>query len=82
MEASVATTALAATIHDIGRGSGVMLLYMKVLKNWFSTPQANAPRKPKIIIALQVRLFSMFPPVINNGKRMKLNDVHAVALFD
>ena len=41
MVVSVAVTADAATIHEIGRGSGVILLYMKVLKNWFSTPQAN-----------------------------------------
>ena len=41
MVVRVAAMALAATIQEMGRGSGVMLSYMKVLKYWFSTPQAN-----------------------------------------
>jgi hypothetical protein len=52
----VAVIALAATIQEIGRGSGVILSYMKVLKYWFSTPQANWPAKPNKMSESQVDL--------------------------
>jgi hypothetical protein len=60
MLATVAVMALAATIHEIGRGSGVMRSYMKVLKNWFSTAHASWPEKPNRITATQMRFASMF----------------------
>jgi hypothetical protein len=56
MVVSVAVTAEAATIQEIGRGSGVILSYRKVLKNWFSTPQASWPEKASRMIAIQILL--------------------------
>jgi hypothetical protein len=59
IDASVAVNALAATIQEMGLGSGVILLYIKVLKNWFSTPQASDPKNPRIQIAIRFRFDTM-----------------------
>ena len=63
----VAAMALAATIHEMGRGSGVILSYMKVLKYWFSTPQANCPEKPSRITASQTRRDSLGREAVDGG---------------
>ena len=56
----VETSAVMATIQLIGRGSGVISLYRKVLKNWFSTAQASCPANPSNNRADQMGFESRF----------------------
>lgn len=59
--ARVAVRALAAAIREIDPGSGVILLYKKVLKNWFSTAHAREPTKPSDISENQTLPGNLIP---------------------
>ncbi len=56
MVVRVATIALAATIQETGRGSGVMVSNTKVLNQVFSTAQAICPVTASAIITAHVRV--------------------------
>jgi hypothetical protein len=56
MVVRVATIALAATIQETGRGSGVMVSNTKVLNQVFSTAQAICPVTARAIMTVQVRV--------------------------